>query len=318
MNQQLLRIGTRASRLALWQAEWVKNSLQRLHPGLQVELTKIETQGDRILDVPLAKIGGKGLFVKEIEEALLDGRIDLAVHSMKDVPTLLPPGLEMCCISERADPRDCLVLTGSANNLADLPQAALIGTSSLRRRAQLLHKRPDLRISDMRGNVDTRLRKMQEEGLDGIVLAAAGLKRLGYEERIGLYLEPTDCLPAIAQGVLGLECRIDDRTTKVLVTPLHHSETATAVTAERAFLARLEGGCQVPVAGYAKLKNGRLELTGLVARIDGSEVLKESLICLPEEAAEAGIALADILLRCGAGRILGELYGKGEDLGFRI
>ncbi|OEU61207.1 MAG: hydroxymethylbilane synthase [Desulfuromonadales bacterium C00003094] len=312
MSQQQLRIGTRASRLALWQAEWVKSSLQQLHPGLQVELTKIQTEGDRILDVPLAKIGGKGLFVKEIEEALLDGRIDLAVHSMKDVPTLLPPGLELRCITERADPRDCLVLTCTSNSLADLPQGARIGTSSLRRRAQLLHKRPDLRISDMRGNVDTRLRKMQEEGLDGIVLAAAGLKRLGYEERISLYLEPTDCLPAIAQGALGLECRIADEATHALLAPLHHPETATTVTAERAFLARLEGGCQVPIAGYAQLIDGRLELTGLVARIDGSEILKESLSCPPSEAAEAGTALADILLRCGADRILGELYGQAN------
>ena len=313
MSQQRLRIGTRASRLALWQAEWVQSSLQKFHPGLQVELTKIQTEGDRILDVPLAKIGGKGLFVKEIEEALLDGRIDLAVHSMKDVPTQLPPGLEMCCITERADPRDCLVLAGSANSLADLPQGARIGTSSLRRRAQLLHKRPDLQISDMRGNVDTRLRKMQEQDLDGIVLAAAGLKRLGYEERIGLYLEPTDCLPAIAQGALGLECRRDDEATQALLAPLHHPETATAVTAERAFLARLEGGCQVPVAGYAQLIAGRLELTGLVARIDGSEVLRESLSCPPAEAAEGGTALADILLRCGAEQILGELYDQADD-----
>jgi hydroxymethylbilane synthase len=313
MSQQRLRIGTRASRLALWQAEWVQSSLQKFHPGLQVELTKIQTEGDRILDVPLAKIGGKGLFVKEIEEALLDGRIDLAVHSMKDVPTLLPPGLEMCCITERADPRDCLVLADSADSLANLPQGARIGTSSLRRRAQLLHKRPDLQISDMRGNVDTRLRKMQEEGLDGIMLAAAGLKRLGYEERIGLYLEPTDCLPAIAQGALGLECRMDDEATQALLAPLHHPETATAVTAERAFLARLEGGCQVPIAGYAQLLDDRLELTGLVARIDGSEILKESLSCPPAEAAEAGTALADILLRCGAEQILGELYDLADD-----
>ncbi len=312
MNQQQLRIGTRSSRLALWQAEWVKSSLEKLHPGLQVELVKIQTEGDRILDVPLAKIGGKGLFVKEIEEALLDGRIDLAVHSMKDVPTLLPPGLELRCITERADPRDCLVLAAPQKNLSDLPQGARIGTSSLRRRAQLLHKRPDLQISDMRGNVDTRLRKMQEEGLDGIVLAAAGLKRLGYEKHIGLYLEPADCLPAIAQGALGLECRIDDDATHALLAPLHHPATATAVTAERAFLARLEGGCQVPVAGYARLLDDRLELTGLVARIDGSEILTDSLSCPPAEAAEAGKALADILLRCGADQILGELYSQGE------
>ncbi|MEZ4483625.1 MAG: hydroxymethylbilane synthase [Syntrophotaleaceae bacterium] len=312
MTQQRLRIGTRASRLALWQAEWVRTRLQQLHPGLQVELTKIQTEGDRILDVPLAKIGGKGLFVKEIEEALLDGRIDLAVHSMKDVPTALPSGLELRCITERADPRDCLVLAVPAKSLADLPQKARIGTSSLRRRAQLLHLRPDLHISDMRGNVDTRLRKMHEEGLDGIVLAAAGLKRLGYEKHIGLYLEPADCLPAIAQGALGLECRSDDEATHALLAPLHHPATATAVTAERAFLARLEGGCQVPVAGYAQLLDNRLHLTGLVASIDGNEVLTDRLSCPPAEAADAGAALAEILLRCGADRILGELYGQAE------
>lgn len=312
MNQQPLRIGTRASRLALWQAEWVQTRLQQLHPGLQVELVKIQTAGDRILDTPLAKIGGKGLFVKEIEEALLDGRVDLAVHSMKDVPTLLPPGLELRCITERADPRDCLVLADGLSSFAALPQGARIGTSSLRRRAQLLHRRPDLQISDLRGNVDTRLRKMAEQGLDGIVLAAAGLKRLGYEDRIGACLEPEECLPAIGQGALALECRSDDPATHALLAPLHHELTATAVAAERAFLARLEGGCQVPVAGYAQLLDGRLELTGLVARIDGSEVLKDSLTCPPAEAAEAGAALADILLRCGADRILAELYGQAE------
>ncbi len=312
MNQQQLRIGTRASRLALWQAEWVQIRLQQLHPGLQVELVKIQTEGDRILDTPLAKIGGKGLFVKEIEEALIDGRIDLAVHSMKDVPTQLPPGLELRCITERADPRDCLVLTGNLTSFAALPQGARIGTSSLRRRAQLLHRRPDLQISDLRGNVDTRLRKMKEQGLDGIVLAAAGLKRLGYQDRISVCLEPEECLPAIAQGALGLECRSDDRATHALLAPLHHPPTATAVTAERAFLARLEGGCQVPVAGYAQLLDDRLEITGLVARIDGSEVLKDRLNCPPAEAVEAGAALADILLRCGADRILAELYGQAE------
>lgn len=310
MKHPPLRIGTRASRLALWQAEWVRSRLQNLWPDLVLELVQIQTTGDRILDTPLAKIGGKGLFVKEIEDALVDGRVDLAVHSMKDVPTRLPAGLEISCISERADPRDCLVLAGEAKNLRELPPAARIGTSSLRRRAQLLHQRPDLQISDLRGNVDTRLRKMEELQLDAIVLAAAGLERLGYQDRIGLCLDPEDCLPAIAQGALGLECRIGDDRTQALLAPLHHPQTATEVTAERAFLARLEGGCQVPVAGYARRCDGRLLLTGLVARIDGSEVLKDSLSFAAAEATKAGTALADILLRRGADRILGELYAQ--------
>ena len=312
MHQQPLLIGTRASRLALWQAEWVQSRLQQLHPGLEVELVKIQTTGDRILDTPLAKIGGKGLFVKEIEEALFDKRIDLAVHSMKDVPTVLPAGLELHCITERADPRDCLVFAGGLTDLEALPQGARIGTSSLRRRAQLLHRRPDLQISDLRGNVDTRLRKMQEEGLDGIVLAAAGLKRLGYEDHIGACLEPDECLPAIGQGALGLECRIDDSTTHALLAPLHHPATAAAVTAERAFLTRLEGGCQVPVAGYAQLVDEHLELSGLVARIDGSELLKDTVSGPPADALQLGTNLADTLLQRGADKILGELYGQAE------
>ncbi len=308
MQHALLRIGTRASRLALWQARWVQNRLQQHWPGLTVEQVAIQTTGDRILDSPLAKIGGKGLFVKEIEEALLAGSIDLAVHSMKDVPTRLPPGLEIGCITERADPRDCLVLAAPARSLADLPRNARVGTSSLRRRAQLLHHRPDLRISDLRGNVDTRLRKMAEQQLDAIVLAAAGLQRLDYGNRIGLYLQPEDCLPAIAQGALGLEIRCEDENTGTLLAPLHHGATATAVTAERAFLARLEGGCQVPVAGYAQLLDGRLLLTGLVAGLDGSVLLRGSLEGSGDQAAQIGTALADRLLAQGAGAILQELY----------
>ncbi len=312
MQHALLRIGTRASRLALWQAQWVQNRLQRLWPGLNVEQVAIQTTGDRILDTPLAKIGGKGLFVKEIEEALLAGSIDLAVHSMKDVPTCLPSGLEIGCITERADPRDCLVLAAPAGSLADLPRNARVGTSSLRRRAQLLHHRPDLRISDLRGNVDTRLRKMAEQQLDAIVLAAAGLQRLDYGNRIGLYLQPEVCLPAIAQGALGLEVRCEDEDTAKLLAPLHHAATATAVTAERAFLARLEGGCQVPVAGYAQLLEGRLLLSGLVADLDGSVLLRDSLDGTCDQAAHMGTVLANRLLKQGAGTILKKLYLQPE------
>ncbi len=310
MNKQILRIGTRASRLALWQANWVMVRLEERHPGLEVRLVEIRTQGDRILDVPLAKVGGKGLFVKEIEEALLAGEVDLAVHSMKDVPTLLPPELELRCTTERADVRDVVVFREGGQSFRDLPRKASVGTSSLRRRAQLLHHRPDLHIFDMRGNVETRLRKLVEEGLDAIVLAAAGLHRLGFEGRIGEYLPVDVCLPAIGQGALGLECRGDDRQTHELIDFLHHPATGYAVAAERAFLHRLEGGCQVPVAAYGRIEGERLELTGLVARPDGSESVRNRITCPVAEAEQAGTALAEALLRRGADGILAEVYGR--------
>jgi hydroxymethylbilane synthase len=310
MNNRLLRIGTRASLLALWQANWIKNRLEQRHPGLQVELVKIRTQGDRILDVPLAKVGGKGLFVKEIEEALLDGRVDLAVHSMKDVPTELPPELELRCTTERADPRDVVVLHEGVGGFRDLPRGARIGTSSLRRRAQLLHHRPDLEIIDLRGNVETRLRKLDEEGFDGIVLAAAGLIRLGFQKRISEFLSTDICLPAIGQGALGLECRRDDPATHALLDFLHHPATGYAVAAERAFLHRLEGGCQVPVAAYGLMVGDRLELAGLVARPDGSELIRDHASCPVAEAVRTGTALAEALLARGAAEILTEIYGR--------
>jgi hydroxymethylbilane synthase len=314
MSKQILHIGTRASRLALWQANWVRERLEERHPGLEVHLVKIRTQGDRILDVPLAKVGGKGLFVKEIEEALLTGDVDLAVHSTKDVPTLLPPGLELRCITERADARDVVVFRENGQSFRDLPRKAGVGTSSLRRRAQLLHHRPDLRIVDMRGNVETRLRKMEEEGLDAIVLAAAGLHRLGFEERIGEYLPVDLCLPAIGQGALGLECRNDDRATHELIDFLHHPATGFTVVAERAFLHRLEGGCQVPVAAYGRIEGERLELTGLVARPDGRELVRDRITCPVTEAEQAGTDLAETLLRRGADEILAEVYGRSPRL----
>lgn len=306
MTSHTLRIGTRASRLALWQAEWVQQQLQQLHPGLTVSLVPITTKGDKILDVPLAKVGGKGLFVKELEEALYDGSVDLAVHSMKDVPSVLPPGLILPCIPPREDPRDALV-TPDGRGFAQLPQGARIGTSALRRQAQLLHQRPDLTIVSLRGNVETRLRKMEEEQLDGIVLAAAGLKRLELAERISAYL-PTDLsLPAIGQGALGLECRQGDERTLALIAPLHHADTAVAVTAERAFLRRLNGGCQVPLAAHATVMGDRVNMVGLVAEVDGSRLLKDTLDAPVSEAETAGRQLAESLLSQGADSILAAL-----------
>jgi hydroxymethylbilane synthase len=306
MTSNTLRIGTRASRLALWQAEWVQHQLQTLHPELTVTLVPITTKGDKILDVPLAKVGGKGLFVKEIEAALHDGGIDLAVHSMKDVPSVLPSGLILPCIPPREDPRDALV-TPDARGFEQLPESARIGTSALRRQAQLLHRRPDLDIVSLRGNVETRLRKMEEEKLDGIVLAAAGLKRLGLAERISEHL-PTDLsLPAIGQGALGLECREDDRRTLALIAPLHDPATALAVTAERAFLRRLDGGCQVPLAAHATVSGESLSLTGLVAEVDGRNLLKETFAVSLSQAESVGCQLAENLLERGADRILAAL-----------
>ncbi|ABA90298.1 hydroxymethylbilane synthase [Syntrophotalea carbinolica DSM 2380] len=306
MSSSALRIGTRASRLALWQAEWVQQQLETLHPGLSVVLVPITTKGDKILDVPLAKVGGKGLFVKEIEEALYDGSIDLAVHSMKDVPSVLPPGLILPCIPPREDPRDALV-TPDGRSFAQLPQGARIGTSALRRQAQLLHRRPDLDIVSLRGNVETRLRKMEEEDMDGIVLAAAGLKRLELAERIAEYLSVDVSLPAIGQGALGLECREGDDRTLELIAPLHDADTAVAVRAERAFLRRLNGGCQVPLAAHATVAEQTLTMVGLVAEVDGGSLIKETLAAPVAQAEAVGCQLAETLLARGADRILAAL-----------
>jgi hydroxymethylbilane synthase len=306
MTDSLVRIGTRASRLALWQAEWVQSRLQQLYPALRTELVAIKTRGDRILDVPLARVGGKGLFVKEIEEALLDGRVDVAVHSMKDVPSVLPPGLLLPCVPVRADARDALI-TPNGVPFADLPHGARIGTSALRRQAQLRHRRPDLDMVPLRGNVETRLRKMAEQQLDGIVLATAGLERLGMAERISERLAPDICLPAIGQGALGLECRAENRRVRELIAPLHDPATAWAVTAERAFLRRLDGGCQVPLAAYASIAGQKLSLTGLVASVDGRRMLRETLEAPVTEAEATGRELAERLLERGADRILAKL-----------
>ncbi|WP_025322111.1 hydroxymethylbilane synthase [Deferrisoma camini] len=302
-----LRIATRKSQLALWQANWVKSELERLHPGLEVELVKVVTKGDKILDVPLAKVGGKGLFVKEIEDALLDGRADIAVHSMKDVPTELPEGLHLPVICEREDPRDAWFSRDGAG-LGDLPAGSRVGTSSLRRQAQLRAVRPDLEFENLRGNVDTRLRKLAEGGYDAIVLAAAGVKRLGFADRITELLGPDVTLPAIGQGAVGIECRVDDPETNARIAPLRHQPTWTTVTAERAFLARLEGGCQVPIAAFGELRDGTLRLRGLVGSLDGSTLIRAERTGPAEAAADLGRGLAEELLDRGAREILDEVY----------
>ncbi len=309
MTTRTLKIGTRASALALWQANWVKDELEKRYPDLKVTLTKIKTQGDKILDVPLAMVGGKGLFVKEIQEAMLRNEVDIAVHSMKDVPTFFPDGTGLRCITEREDPRDIVVLKEGYKSFSKIRQNGRIGTSSLRRKAQLLNLRPDLEMVDIRGNVQTRIGKLREDNLDAVVLAAAGMHRLGFSDQIGEYFEPKVCLPAIGQGALGLESRIDDDATNELIDFFNHLPTAYAVNAERAVLSTLEGGCQVPIAAFGTVSGDQLELTGLVSDVLGKKMLKETLICHVDQAVETGIALAEKLLTQGAGDILNEVYG---------
>ncbi len=307
-----IRIGTRASALALWQAEWVKSELEKKYPGMTVSLTKIKTTGDKILDVPLAQVGGKGLFVKEIEEAMLANEIDIAVHSMKDVPTLFPDGLHLSCITKREDARDAL-LTRNNMKFKDLPQGATIGTSSLRRQAQLMSVRPDFKIQQLRGNVDTRLRKLKEGQFDAIILAAAGVRRLGLAENVSEYLDPAISLPAIGQGALGIECRVDDRELNDLIAFFNHQDTRTCVTGERALLRRLEGGCQVPIACYGQMMNGKLHLIGLVGSVDGKRIIKETIEGEADKAEKLGVTLAEKLLSKGADVILREVYGHNTD-----
>ena len=304
-----LRIGTRGSALALWQAEWVRSQLTAAHPGLTVELVTIKTQGDKILDVPLAKVGGKGLFVKEIEEALLEGRVDLAVHSMKDMPAELLAGLHVAAMPLREDPRDVLVMR-EGSGFADLPPGARVGTSSLRRAAQLLHLRADLKIETLRGNLDTRLRKLETQGFHAVVLAAAGIKRMGLSHLITQYLEPELMLPAVGQGALGIETRTEDPTTNELVAGLAHPPTMVAVRGERAFLRRLQGGCQVPIGGYATLEGERLALTGMVADLQGRRVIRRVLQGEARQADEIGESLAEMVLSAGGAEILAAIYGS--------
>ncbi|MDR6797467.1 hydroxymethylbilane synthase [Acinetobacter calcoaceticus] len=302
-----LKIATRQSPLALWQAEYIRARLQELHPDLTVELVKFVTQGDKILDTPLAKIGGKGLFVKELEAALLDGRADLAVHSMKDVPMALPEGLTLAVICEREDPLDAFV-SNQFEKFADLPQGAKVGTSSLRRKSQILKQRPDLQIIDLRGNVGTRLAKLDDGQYEAIILASAGLKRLGLSERIRHCLTPDISLPAVGQGALGLECRAADNEVLALIQPLLHQETDVCVRAERAFNAYLEGGCQVPIAGYATLQNGQIHIEGRVGSADGQTLLRAELTDEASNAQQLGENLARNLLDQGAGELLKALY----------
>lgn len=305
--KQCLRIGTRASQLALTQSEWAGEQIQQILPGVTVELVRISTKGDRILDVPLAKVGGKGLFVKEIEEALLADSIDLAVHSMKDVPTVLPEGLHIGIVPQREEVRDAFVSV-HYSSLETLPQGAVVGTSSLRRKAQLLALRPDLQIRDLRGNVGTRLAKLDSGDFDAIILAGAGLRRLGLQERIATLLAPEQMLPAIGQGALGIELRKSDTELLAQLQPLHHPETAVTVAAERAYLARLEGGCQVPIGAHAILRRGQLSLGGLIASVDGTTLLRQTQTAPVQEAERLGRELAEELLGRGGKTILEAVY----------
>lgn len=303
----LVRIATRKSALALWQANFVKAQLEAAHPGLQVELVPMSTQGDKILDTPLAKIGGKGLFVKELETAMLEGRADIAVHSMKDVPVDFPEGLMLHTICRREDPRDAFV-SNSYQQLADLPQGAVVGTSSLRRQCQIKAIRPDLAIKDLRGNVNTRLAKLDAGEFDAIILASAGLIRLGFENRIASFLEVGTSLPANGQGAVGIECRTADLAVQQLLAPLEHKETRICVLAERAMNRKLQGGCQVPIGAFAVLQQNELWLRGLVGQLDGSEILRSEIKGEAAQAEELGAQLAEQLLALGADRILDAVY----------
>ena len=304
---KLVRIATRKSALALWQAEFVKAQLEHFHDDVRVELVPMSTQGDIILDTPLAKIGGKGLFVRELEQAMLDGRADIAVHSMKDVPVEFPDDLELHTICEREDPRDAFVSNNFAN-IDALPQGAIVGTSSLRRQCQIRAMRPDLEIRDLRGNVNTRLAKLDSGQYDAIILAAAGLIRLEMGERIRDFIEPEVSLPANGQGAVGIECRIDDTVTKALLAPLEHNETRIRVNAERAMNRHLEGGCQVPIGAYALVDGEQVHLRGLVGAIDGSEILRDEISGHVDDAENLGIELAKKLLAQGADKILADVY----------
>lgn len=305
--KQCIKIGTRGSKLALWQANWVKTELQRKHPSFVIDLVTVKTKGDKITDVPLAKVGGKGLFVKEIEEALLAGRIDLAVHSMKDMPSDIPTGLRIGAIPEREIPKDVLI-SRNGHSFSDLPEGARIGTSSLRRAAQFCHIRPDVEILPLRGNIDTRLKKLTTETLDAIVLAAAGVKRMNLEDRITEYLDETIMLPAVGQGALCIEIRENDPDIASIVKEMDHNKTRTAVMGERAFLRRLEGGCQVPIAAHGKIHEDTLTLTGLVATIDGATIIKETISGSETESEKLGLELANLLLSMGAKKILEDIY----------
>ncbi|ACN99692.1 hydroxymethylbilane synthase [Sulfurihydrogenibium azorense] len=304
-----VRIGTRKSQLALWQANYIANLINQIH-GVEVELVKITTSGDKILDVPLAKIGGKGLFVKEIEDAMLKGEIDIAVHSLKDVPTQLPEGLDIIAITEREDPRDAFLST-KYKSLKDLPAGAVVGTSSLRRKSQIMKMRDDLIINDLRGNVDTRIRKLEEGQYDAIILAYAGLKRLGLDSKASYIFSPQEMIPAVCQGFLGIEARVDDERIKKILEPINNQESFIRATAERSFLKTLEGGCQVPLGAYCEIKDDFIHITGFIADLEGKTFIKESLsekLTNINQAKELGQRLANILLKRGGKDILTKIY----------
>jgi hydroxymethylbilane synthase len=308
-----IKIGTRGSKLALWQAHWVKKALQKSHPSISAEIVILKTKGDKILDVPLAMVGGKGLFVKEIEEAIINGHIDLAVHSMKDMPADIPEGLCIGAVPKREAPQDVLI-SKKDQVLSELKRGAHIGTSSLRRAAQLRNIRPDIHISSLRGNLDTRLRKLATEDLDAVILAAAGVKRLNFENRITEYLDEDVMLPAVGQGALCVEIRKNDPRIALLVSDLDHRHTHTAIKGERAFLGRLEGGCQVPIAAHGKIEGNTFILTGLVADLDGRTVIRETVSGSPAQSETIGVELAERLLSKGAKRILENIYSKSSPL----
>jgi hydroxymethylbilane synthase len=311
MSLRTLRLGTRGSVLALWQANWTKKELEGRWPGLTVELVPIKTTGDKILDVPLAGIGGKGLFTKEIDEALLDGRIDLAVHSMKDVPFELPQGIDFAAIPRREDPRDAFISHGV--KLSDLSEGARVGTSSLRRQVQLRHHFPHLNLISLRGNVDTRLRKLDAGDYDGIILAVAGLKRLGHASRITQILDDDVMVPAVGQGALGIVCREGDVETREVLQVVDDGPTRTAVTAERGLLRALGGSCQIPIAGRANLSGDRLTLKGVVASLDGTRMIAEELTGPSDNALQLGLDVGQKLLESGAADILSEIARHGTD-----
>lgn len=306
MSTQTLRIATRKSPLAMWQAIFIKTQLEKHHPTLTIELIPMSTQGDILLDTPLAKIGGKGLFVKELENALLENRADIAVHSIKDIPATFPNNLGLMAICQRGDPRDAFV-SNQYDSLDALPAGSIIGTSSLRRQCQLRHTYPHLVIRDLRGNVGTRLSKLDNGEYDGIILAAAGLKRLSLETRIRMPLPPEQSLPAVGQGAIGIECRLDDYHTQHFLASLHHHDTAICIQAERAVNNRLEGGCQVPIGSYAIWQNKQIWLRALVGAPDGSQIIRAERYFTPEDAQQASIELTEELLNNGAKQILNKI-----------
>ncbi len=307
MTTKLVRIATRGSMLALRQSGMMKAALEKIWPEIRFELQTIKTTGDKITDVPLSRVGGKGLFVKEIEDALLDGSADLAVHSMKDVPAVLPEGLTIAALPEREDPRDCLIAK-EAKAVEELRQGAIVGTSSLRRAAQMRALRPDCEIRDLRGNLDTRLRKLDEGLFDAIILAAAGLNRMGWQKRATVCMDPSAFVPAVGQGALAVETRAEDPQIRRLLEPLDHFETAVALRAERSLLGELEGGCQVPIGGHARISGKTVELSGLVASLDGRQLFRAVGTAPLEEAELLGKRVAAQLLDLGARKILDDIY----------